>query len=259
MILWMTAALAGPWEQTKAHRVRELEQARPPSVEERVALGDLVRDLVQAAPRAVLPPSLADRAAALGLELVVDADRATLVGTRGWGLVVVRLGAAVPVVLQAPHPWYDLGTGELTGQLFAESHARAAVFATTHRRLGPRTDVAHEAEGGFQILTLALAEAIQDPVVVQIHGFGEGHTGADVVVGGWGARSLTGPLAATGWVVADGVAVPTLAGRTNLQVRALTGRVPVVHLELSRELRGRLREDAGARAHLWTVLEHAAR
>ena len=257
--LVLAVALAGPWEQTKALRIREVEQLRPPTVEERLGLGRVVGELVRAAPSGELPEPVLAQARALGLQLTREEDVLLIGGPHGWGLVALRLGPASSLVFQAPHPWYDLGTGELTGKLFAESSARAAVFATTHRRLAARTDVAHEATGGFQVLTLALADALEGPSFVQIHGFGDGHTGAEVVLGGWGAGSLAEPLAASGLLVTDGKAVPTLAGQTNLQVRALAGQAPVAHLELSRDLRKRLREDVAERARVLDVLERWAR
>ncbi|MCB9668713.1 MAG: hypothetical protein H6736_06770 [Alphaproteobacteria bacterium] len=259
MILLGLALATTPWERTGELRVRDADALVVPDVTQRAELGALVRDLVRAAPSGAVPAGLPERASALGLSLDVSDGIALLGSNAGWGLLAVRLGPASPWVVQAPHPWFDLGTGELTGLLFAESDARAALFATTHRKLADTTDAAHQAEGGFQTLTLALVDALEDPVLVQIHGFGGGHTGADVVVGGWGAASLTEGLTTLGWVAADGKAVPSLAGSTNLQVRALAGRAPVAHLELNKATRTALRDDPALRARLWAVLKAWAR
>ncbi len=242
-MIWLGIALAGPWTEAERWRVRDPSARVRLSVEQRAALAALAEDLVRWAPSGTVPASLERRATAQGLSLRVDDGIATLGGPGGWGLLAVRLGPARPWLLQAPHPWYDLGTGALTERLFYQSDARAALFATAHRKLTSTADAAHDPNGGFQALTLGVTTAMARPVVVQVHGFGEGHTGADLVVGGWGADALVDALAPTGWIVARGADVPTLAGRTNRQVRALKGRVPVAHLEIARPLREALRDD----------------
>jgi hypothetical protein len=258
MMLWWLFGFS-PWEATEAVRVRTLDGIAPATIEDRLALDGLVADLVRAAPTGKVPPALATRATALGCSLRVEDGIAVLSGRPGWVLVAVRLGPATPWVLEAPHPWFDLGTGELTDRLFRESDVRAAVFATVHRHLGPETDAAHAVDGTFHTVTLAIVEALEAPLVVQVHGFGKGHTDAAVVVGGWGADRLALALSAAGWPAVDGTVVPALGGRTNVTVRALTGRAPVAHLELSRPTRKRLRASAEERARLWTVLRSWAR
>lgn len=259
MIFWTLAWAVTPWEHVEEVRVQDPIAVVPPTASERAALTTLVESLVRAAPRGTFGDKLPAQAHALGLELVVEDDVAVLRDRRGWGLLALRLGPARPWVFEAPHPWFDLGTGRLVDQLFRETDARAAVFATVHRRLTDHTDAAHEPEGGFQTLTLAVAEALEEPVVVQIHGFGAGRTGADVVVGGWGARTLAEVLASDlQWIATDGRAVPSLAGQTNVQVRALAGRAPVAHLELARHIRKALREDPARRQQLWKALQRWA-
>lgn len=248
-----------PWEAVKTVRVREIGEVHPATVEQRLALDTLIQAVVRAAPSGGLSEALVAEASALGCSLRVDGQLAVLSGRPGWALLVVRLGNASPWILEAPHPWYDLGTGDLTEKLFLESDARAAVFATTHRALGPETDAAHAVEGTFHTVTLALVESMEEPVVVQIHGFGPGHTDADAVVGGWGADALANSLVAAGWGAVDGSVVPALGGRTNVTVRALTGRAPVAHLELSKARRKALRREPADRAVLWTALHSWAR
>lgn len=260
MIAWCTLAFGfSPWEAVKAVRVREVSDLHAATVEQRLALDALTQAVVRAAPGGELPEPLFAEATALGCSLRVDGKLAVLSGRPGWALVVVRLGEATPWVVQAPHPWYDLGTGDLTEKLFLESEARAAVFATSHRALGPGTDAAHAVEGTFHTVTLALVESMEEPVVVQIHGFGSGHTNADAVVGGWGADALATSLTLAGWVAVDGAVVPALGGRTNVTVRALAGRAPVAHLELSKARRKALRREAADRLVLWTALHSWAR
>lgn len=259
MLLCSLAFGFSPWEAVKAVRVREAGELHPANVEQRLALDALVQSIVRAAPGGAVPESLFADATALGCSLRVEGQLAMLSGRPGWALLVVRLGDATPWILEAPHPWYDLGTGDLTEKLFLESSARAVVFSTVHRALGPDTDAAHAVEGTFHTVTLALVESMEEPLVVQLHGFGAGHTDADAVVGGWGSDTLATSLTAAGWVAVDGTVVPALGGRTNVTVRALTGRAPVAHLELSKARRKALRREATERALLWTALNSWAR
>jgi hypothetical protein len=256
VIAWVGAAMAGTWELARARRVEG--EALPPAPAERVAYAALVRDLARAAPAGAVPPDGAARAEALGLVLTVADGVAVLAEpedrTRGAGVVAVRLGPlGGELVLQAPHPVSDLHTGRIAGALFDAGEARAACFATTHRADGEGADPAHTPESWLSAATLGLADALPEPLFVQVHGFGEARSEADAVVSEGAARARPGEVEAAAKALAVGLGVsdvrtgaevPALAARTNAQSRLLDGRARFLHVELSAGVRERLREDA---------------
>ena len=153
------------------------------------------------------------------------------------------------MVLQAPHPFYDLGTGALVAKIFDEYPVRVACFATANRKR-PGNDVAHVASTRFQSATQGIVDALAAPVLVQLHGFGSRTTSHDAVLSsgplpvksGVVVRRAKRMASQLGWQVATGADVPQLAGRTNLQARLLRGPARFVHVELSRDARKQLME-----------------
>lgn len=108
---------------------------------------------------------------------------------RGGGSYVVRLApsASTPVLLQAPHAYFDTSTGHIAVALFFTSPGRARLRAlymnSMHRyqlETGERrrqeqnpADVCHNREHVFQALTGVAADVLVPLQVVQLHGFGD--------------------------------------------------------------------------------------
>ena len=249
-VSWASSARAASWELVDAQRataVAELEGAW------RAEWFALVEDLARHAPSGRVPADAAARALALGLTLTVDVGGLVVSDAteprRGLPVVLLRLGSLqAELVVQAPHPYADLHTGRIVADLYDLGEARAAVIHTTRRDAGPGADPAHAAEGAFQGATDALAQALADPLFVQLHGFGEHTTEAAAVVSAGrsvGSDELRAKqlLAAAfgGADVRTGEEVPALAAATNSQARLLDGRARFLHVELALAVRVDLR------------------
>ncbi len=267
MIVWMLAwsALAGVWEAVEQQRSSP-EAFALLSPRERWDLAVLVRDVVRHAPMGELPAELAARADGLGWVLEDDAGVAVLreQEARGGGLLAVRLGpVSGELVLQAPHPWFDLNTGRIACRAFEESSlARALIVATVHRNAAPESDAAHSPEQGFQALTQGVVAGLAAPSLVQIHGYAE-TTEADAVVSpgatwtrpeAFEERRQRLAVALGADDVRTGAEVPELAATTNVQGRLVTGEARFLHLELSKAQRDRLLAEPAARAALIEAL-----
>ncbi|MBA3452738.1 MAG: hypothetical protein H0T42_06595 [Deltaproteobacteria bacterium] len=210
---------------------------------------------------------------------------------RGAGAYVFRVGQAASegptILLQAPHNFFDLGTGRLAAEMFfgARPGPRpAALFTNTiHRyQLAPGdkkkrahnpADIAHDPEHAFTVATLAFARVAGSTRVIQIHGFGsrteddeDGDTASIAMVisagDAAGSTPLTTALAAA-LVDAFGPEVKRfpedvrmLGATTNAQGRRLreVGGSAFVHLELSSVMRKRLEASAPARDQLAAIL-----
>lgn len=168
----------------------------PTTLEERAAFAKLIPQLLRAAPHTSLPPEGA-RGLASSAGFVLETWRfeedALWVlrerpdRLRGAGAYVIRTGAASEDFVQAPHAYFDLGTGELAAALFLEAPAnrRPRVFATnTAHRYRSRpgelrkdqehpADVAHNAEHLFTWVTDLVAQELPSVRVIQLHGFGK--------------------------------------------------------------------------------------
>jgi hypothetical protein len=243
---------------------------RPTTLEERLAFTVLVPTLLQSARTLRVPPEpLVALARRTGFELNtwthgddtlwVLQEPATQ--RRGAGAYIVRTGAASDDVIQAPHAYFDVGTGPLALTLFAcapQGH-RPRVFMTNtaHRyrsRAGAKpsdtdhpADVAHNPSHLFQHVTDLLARSLPSLRVFQVHGFGKEdereREGLSAVVSpGSRARSpwvrqvalRLGPLLGTGVrVYPDETQI--LGGTRNAQARLLQAypRARFIHLELS--------------------------
>lgn len=167
------------------------------------------------------------------------------------------LRSASPVALEAPHARNDVHTGLIALRLFLEGNARVLACATITRR---RADMAHLTETFFQAFTLAFAESCPTGLVVQVHGFDSRNhsiTTAEVV-------ASTGSKTPEPWLsqVANDLSKCTslsvlaypketrqLGGTRNAQANALhqSTQCRFLHLEMSRDLRNRLTEDATLR------------
>jgi hypothetical protein len=271
VIVWALPCFAGTWDVVEDHRSDT--RFVPPGPAERLAWSALAADLARVAPSGHEPADLDARASALGFEVVRAPGTVALVDRkdtlRGAGLVAVRLGPLdAEVVLQAPHPFFDLGTGRIASASFDEGGIRAVVVATANRAVAPDADPAHAPAGWFQAATDGLARGLSDPLFVQIHGFGEHTTDACAVVSEGSSRLSPEELQRASRVIASGLgchavvtgdAVPDLAARTNVQSQLLSDRAAFLHVELAREPRDELVADAAARALLTGALVRLAK
>jgi hypothetical protein len=171
-------------------------QFRPTSLEEKAAFDVLVPKLVQAATtQSELPPDLVTLARTIDFRLdAIDVNKEVFWVLRerpghfrGAGSYVFRTGPATTDVIQAPHEFYDTGTGKLAANLFtcaAANQRPRAFFTNTAHRFRSRpdekvsdqdhpADVAHNPEHLFQHATDLMARSLEKIRVFQIHGFGK--------------------------------------------------------------------------------------
>ncbi len=200
---------------------------------------------------------------------------------RGAGGYVFRVGEAAPVILQAPHAYFDLGTGRIAAGMFFGSRkgprARALFVNTLHRyergepERSSRADVCHRPDHLFSLATDRALRALPGALVIQLHGFdGErAPDGVDMILSA-GVRETPSPALAAiaGRVRAqfgDGVRlypteVDVLGGTTNVQGRLATAhRAGFVHVEMIKRLRDRLRKEPKLRHTLARALYGARR
>lgn len=271
-LLWSTVAMAKSPPELSWRR--EGAVWRSPTVAERVAVRDaamaLAIDQGRCSKSVILEHR--ERLVAVGLRLdVFTTDGVTLVLLRegaesfGAGILAYRCGVAKDLVWQAPHPFFDLKTGNITLRLFEESGARAGMWATYHRFRAEddevRLDSVHpadvSAEPGslFQAMTAGLAAGDRQLRFVQVHGF------AQKTARKWRAVVSSGdtrePLeqvgarlsSVLGSVGVYGVDDLPLGATLNAQGRLLPpGRF--LHLELNPEVRAKLRNVRKFRAAL---------
>jgi hypothetical protein len=270
------------------------------SAAEHEAIAALIPRLLEGSRRAPPPDPRAWQAdaAAVGLQIEVwklggqtywallePSDR-----VRGAGAYVFRVApaeAGPEILLQAPHNFYDLGTGRIAAEMFFDpppgARPRALFTNTIHRyQLAPGNkrkrrhnpaDVAHNPQHAFSIATEAFANAAGGARVIQIHGFGartdeddEGEPGdvAMVVSAGdeAGSSPLSGAIAAA-LAAEHGAGVKRfpedvrfLGATTNAQGRLLRkiAGSELVHVEMSSDLRKQLTGSAAARRKLAAIL-----
>lgn len=179
----------------------------------------------------------------------------------GKGVYVVRQEGC-PVLLQAPHRFKDLDTGDIAALLMQHQLFRAVAWNTAPRwydeeGLRVDADLAHIAISHFNAFGKAFARAAPSGRVVQIHGFErtkrttiEGQSASAIVSAGintpsTAARNLCTNLALE-FVDETSLLYPEqakeLGGTTNENGKALReiGFGGFVHIELSREFRTRL-------------------
>jgi hypothetical protein len=189
------------------------------TADERAELGALVAALARAAIAGGDLRALAARAGGIGFCIEIWRVRGRVFWAlreqperrRGAGAYIVRPGPrpgdAPELVLQAPHVYFDRGTGNLAAALFfgeeGRGRARALFTNTTHRYKGggrptppaaasgddapdagdegdesdtlvdAPADVAHTAEHGFQVATERIVRVLDHVVVIQLHGFAD--------------------------------------------------------------------------------------
>lgn len=193
---------------------------------------------------------------------------------RGSGIFVFGRGSSrMPVMVQVPHSFADLHTLPLGLTLFDTLDARALLVNTAHRHrgcpaeaVGCQSDAAHAERSYFQAVHRGVLSAHPDALTVAIHGFAEKPDDPLVILSSAGTpvdlneiqKQLD--LALAGLhptpVLRFPDQVDRLGGLTGAQakhVRRNAGRM--LHLELSRGLRERMRDDPQLRKRFGEALE----
>jgi hypothetical protein len=172
---------------------------------------------------------------------------------RGRGFFAFRVDSESKLVLQAPHRFYDSGSGTIVREIFVEHDCRAAAWNTIHRK---QFDLAHRKHHFINAFTRVMIAIEPEPVIAQLHGFanekqsGSART-AELIVSD--ATKFPGRLArATTIRLKENfgseavrlypLEVKHLGGTKNQQasvVRSL-GCVGFLHLELNKDLREKL-------------------
>ena len=165
----------------------------------------------------------------------------------GWGLFMFAAEPANPLVVEVPHPLYDVNTPQAGVEAFRRGDAQALLVAGTHRYANDddSSDVAHEAGTMFARVHRAIVTESQS--VVQFHGFDDGSRGfGDLIVSAGETAPevpvdpVTEALDAAGFDVCqyDGSECEGLGGTQNVQgewCREVDARF--LHVEMSREVR----------------------
>jgi len=212
-----------------------------------------------------------------GLAVLSEAPEART----GKGVYVVRGagGALLPVALQTPHRFKDVGTGRISVRILAEDRRFAAAAWNTVPRWYDEpqgrvdADLAHARVSHFNAFTRAFARVHPGALIVQLHGFEADNRrtaaggAADMVVSG--TVSDPGPQVrlradclrglGTWRVLLYPLETRELGGTTNknaLALRSLSGNdgAEFLHLEIAREPRRRLLSDAALRRQLTACL-----
>jgi hypothetical protein len=123
--------------------------------------------------------------------------------SRYWGTFVFNTSPLRPhLVIQSPHPRYDLNTGYQSIRIYQHAEARAFFISGTHRCNGLTdspcdgatsvcgggsqpyrySDQAHVVLATFQITTDAMLNHDPELLVVQPHGFGQGEDDPDLIM-----------------------------------------------------------------------------
>jgi hypothetical protein len=191
--------------------------------------------------------------AATGRRYVMYMDQAD--DGRAWGVVLVDLSAPTRVVIEVPHPNFDLKTERMGMRLFRSTPGAVLLMAGAHRKAANgAADVAHNEQSLFN--ALAAESADQHVAQIQLHGFAdESLPGKDAVVSTGAsfvapvATRIADRLAEIGLATCRAWAEPCghLEGTLNAQGRAADHAGAVfVHLELNWRVRGgdRLRAKA---------------
>ena len=87
---------------------------------------------------------------------------------RGRGIYAIRHASKSNLVLQAPHRFYDEGSGLIARKIFQENSLRAVAWNTVHRR---KVDLAHCDDHYINAFTRAVVTVDQGAKILQLHGF----------------------------------------------------------------------------------------
>lgn len=182
--------------------------------------------------------------AATGRAYTIAADER---GTeRAWGMYVIDRSAPPSLVIEVPHPAFDLRTELFGVDLFRKVPGAVLLIAGAHRKADDsKADVAHEEDSVFHVVASGLAG--RGLAQVQLHGFHDQNLPSTDIVLSSGA-TVAGDAArrAAERLTADGFAVcraweercKGLEGTTNVQgkMAAADGTV-FLHVEMSRTVR----------------------
>ncbi|HEY2899032.1 MAG TPA: hypothetical protein VGL59_00540 [Polyangia bacterium] len=265
-----TPPLDAVWATARQYD-RDSFRFTPPTDERENSMRSLISAVAKTVASGKSPQACAADAQKLGLELQPARDAAGPVWTlhesasqrRGDGFYVFRADGA-PLCLQAPHIFFDQGTGEVALEVFAETKAACLFTNTVHRYAksdaGEKmADVAHADRTLFKAATEGLLQARPMPIV-QLHGFGDKRQlPRDVLavvadgtsqppVNGPAARLRTAlqPLLPPGRIWLFGSDTHELGATTNVEAAlARKAGVAFVHLEMNETLRRHLRANGG--------------
>ena len=128
-MMFLGMLLAGSWDTAKELRDDDAPTYTLPA--QRESVRQLIADLVSGA---IQPESVTAQHATLTVQ--VEEDRVLLHG--GGVFIAIRRQATDPLVLQAPHAFYDARTGRIASQLFDEGVGQVLMVNTVHRYRGDR-------------------------------------------------------------------------------------------------------------------------
>jgi hypothetical protein len=165
-------------------------------------------------------------------------------------------GPVAPLVVEAPHPFFEFETGVEARRIFERAQGRALLMAGTHRCANAaysscdgttgvcskeseryrESDMAHVTESMFQVMHREVTELYSETVAVSLHGFSD--DGLSLSNGTTEAATQTAPVARLGEALAEEFPqkrvtycndIPgrtreeRLCGTTNVQGRHLNG------------------------------------
>ncbi|MFI9381713.1 hypothetical protein [Kutzneria sp. NPDC052558] len=167
---------------------------------------------------------------------------------RGWGMYLADYGATPKLVIEVPHPNFDLDTEQVGVQLYRALPGSAVLIAGAHRRAANGlADVAHNANSLFNLVATQLAR--RGLPQVQLHGFDDDSLpGIGVVVSGGSTKHTALHERIADRIEADGTVVCRawqqscghLEGTTNVQGQAADSMGAVfAHIESDSEIRSR--------------------
>ncbi|SDE00270.1 hypothetical protein [Actinokineospora iranica] len=224
---------------------------RPPSPAERRTLVDGL-----AALRGASPATAVADLAEVGFTVTFATDSATgrsyamamdePGGERAWGLYVVDLDHPVRVLVEVPHPNYDLRTEEVGLALWRAAPGALLAISGTHRAVGNGAgDVAHRTDSMFH--AVAVDQANRGVAQIQLHGFDDDSLpDTDVVLStgtdnpGPTAKAAADRLSDAGLTVCRPwkTACGKLEGTRNKQgILAAEADALFLHVEMSRTVR----------------------
>ncbi|RKZ81791.1 MAG: hypothetical protein DRR19_21675 [Candidatus Parabeggiatoa sp. nov. 1] len=187
----------------------------------------------------------------------------------GRGFYAFRQKESLPIALQAPHSYKDLYTGKIASLLMEEGNYVVAGWNTVPRN---DADMAHREDTIFQTLGRAFAYQYPTGTIVQLHGFAQGKRKttagktADLIFSGT-TRAPSQRVLDTGNCLKSKLIgfevriypheVSELGGTTNSNAKDLRERGfnRFFHVELSKPLREKLREDKQVRGQLSACLQ----
>lgn len=193
---------------------------------------------------------------------------------RGRGFYALRASTGAPILLQAPHQYYDAYTGAIARKLFLESDAVAAAWNTTSRYRTKTSDLVHVQNSYYHAQSRAFAALHPQGRILQLHGFSAGMRKsiagrAAAAIVSSGTRTPSPAATALAACLSSHLEVPALLYPRDVQELGATRNTVAtdlrrqnfagfLHLEMSAALRHRLTNDAAARQVLIQCLKEAA-